>query len=206
MTITKVMLLVHESLAKLKKMNIDYLSLENELVSKILSMPNDLLSDMSNSQIIGLVFTMIGDIEIFLPSVIPEEHGNRLFSFDMEVDDIDNMYAIFINRLNKLTKGTIVLSDVLEKRTILTNETIYRSVHFTYAGREYEFISKSNNDWFDIDLLLFINQILKKNSSEKSFYATGDHGQSLIIFYSTDEWAEEFNREFYPTFNLVNTW
>lgn len=50
------------------------------------------------------------------------------------------------------------------------------------------------DDWIDSRVLGIFNPFLEQEGSQKYFYATGDNGQGAIVFFCTQEWAEQFTQ------------
>ena len=63
-------------------------------------------------------------------------------------------------------------------------------------SKEYKYIAKVKNDWFDMKMIGYINKILQENNCKKFLYVSNDGWQNCILFYNTEEWSEKFNSNF----------
>ena len=120
--------------------------------------------------------------------------SSQVYSFDVEVFDIENMYSLFFQGIMSINSGEFEISNVVEDMSNVNLEIGQgkRIVSFLYNGQEQLFIANDNTDWFDVKIIGFMNGILEQNGSKKKLYGFSDGYQECIIFYCTKEWAREF--------------
>lgn len=189
---------IEESLMKLKSLGINNLNNNDEIINSILQMPSDMLNDLEKSQILGLVLDNIGGSEYNIQNKEYKLFSNNIYSFDTEVMDIDMMYTIFLNFINNLSKDELKISNISEDNSNINYEegTGVKTVIFKLNDKEYKYEAKVYYDWFDMEIVGYINRILLENNSNKFLYVTTDGWQNCILFYNTEQWAEKFNDNF----------
>lgn len=146
-------------------------------------MPEDILYDLGNSQILGIILDYIGEYKL------------SAYSFDMEVFDTNSMYTKFLNNINLLTNHELKI-EVIKETTSNVNcyeGTGRQIIEFKIFDKEYKFEAKVNYDWFDINIISCINKIIEENGLNKYLYTTSDGWQNCIVFYNTDEWTKKYN-------------
>ncbi len=197
---------IENTLEKLNLLNIiDTEQEKQNTINDILQMPSDMLNDMENSQIVGLVLDNIGRSEYNVENKEYKLFSNNVFSFDTEVIDIDMMYTIFLNFVNKLSNEELRITDIIEDNSNINYEQGIgeKIVSFKLNSKEYKYIAKVQNDWFDMEIIGYINKILQENNSNKFLYFTSDGWQNCILFYNTEKWAEKFN-SYFTEMNIEN--
>ncbi len=186
---------IHESLEKLRTLGIDVMEQEEILAQSVLRMPEDILADMDEEQILGLLFDSVGGLgsydeekQCYLPMT------DQIYSFDMEVFEISQMYTNFLQELSRILQGELVFTDVEEDDCKVDQEsgTGIQTIRFRCNGTAYEYNAKAYYDWFDPRMLIFMNQVIRQQNTGKSLYITSDGYQNCIIFYQTEEWARKF--------------
>lgn len=190
---------IETSLEKLNLFDITVTEQEKQCaINDILKMPSDMLNDMENSQILGLVLDNIGRAEYNIENKEYKLFSNNVYSFDTEVIDIDMMYTIFLNFVNKLSNDELRITDIIEDNSNINYEqgTGEKIVSFKLNSKEYKYIAKVKNDWFDMKMIGYINKILQENNCKKFLYVSNDGWQNCILFYNTEEWSEKFNSNF----------
>jgi hypothetical protein len=120
--------------------------------------------------------------------------SSHVYSFDVEVFDIENMYSLFFQGIMSINNSEFAISNVVEDMSGVNQETGQgeRKVSFLYNGLTQLFIANGNFDWFDVKVIDFVNDILAQNGNQKKLYGFSDGYQECIIFYCTEEWAREF--------------
>lgn len=201
----RIRLLVRPILKKLEKLDIDYTGVEDDLVKDLSGFPEDMLEDSPINLVSGTIFNYLGSKEYLVSKGVASSQLDKIYSFDMEVMDIERMYSIFLNQVMALSKGELVFSDISEDLSAvdLENGTGTFVVRFVYKGKSYEYPAKFYYDWFDPEIVLFVNQVLEEHGNEKRLYGMSDGYQALILFYATEEWATAFNQAFKPDFELT---
>lgn len=172
-------------LQDLKELGIDVTAQAEEIENRILQMPSDILADMladwEKEEIAGMMFDIM--------------KSEQIYSFDVEVDNPGNMYRPFLEKIETLTKGDLTFCDIKEmvdEKTYEAGEGDY-SLSFSCNGKSYEYTLRFEYDWFDTEILSYLNAILEEEQSENALYAGSDGLQNCIVFYNTEEWARQFN-------------
>lgn len=185
---------IHDSLEKLKDLGIDATSMEQTLTDSVLRMPDDMLADMEKEQILGLLLDDMG------MGVHDEEHdvsfcmSEQIYSFDMEVFDIEQIYTHFLEGLSMIVKEDFTFTDIEEDTGKVDFEagTGIQTIHFCCNGKHCQYDAKVVDDWFDPGMLTYINQVIKEYNTGKCLYVASDGWQNCILFYQTEEWARRF--------------
>ena len=122
-----------------------------------------------------------------------------VFWFDFEGFDISTDYIDILNGMLALAEGSC-LDDVTDIREDMTDAdwesgrgTV--TVSLRWKGEPYEWDMDMYNDWIDVSVLGILNPLLEQEGSQEYFYATGDNGQGAIVFFCTQEWAEQFTQK-----------
>ena len=122
-----------------------------------------------------------------------------VFWFDFEGFDISTDYIDILNGMLALAEGSC-LDDVTDIREDMTDAdwesgrgTV--TVSLRWKGEPYEWDMEMYNDWIDVSVLGILNPLLEQEGSQECFYATGDNGQGAIVFFCTQEWAEQFTQK-----------
>lgn len=122
-----------------------------------------------------------------------------VFWFDFEGFDISTDYIHILNGMLALAEGSC-LDDVTDIREDMTDAdwesgrgTV--TVSLRWKGEPYEWDMEMYNDWIDVSVLGILNPLLEQEGSQEYFYATGDNGQGAIVFFCTQEWAEQFTQK-----------
>ena len=183
---------------KMKLLDITITEQEKQnIINNILKMPSDMLSDMEKDQILGLVLDNIGRAEYNIENKEYKLLSKNVYSFDTEIMDIDTMYTIFLNFINKLSNNELKITDIIEDNNIDHEQgTGEKIISFKMNNKEYKYVAYTKNDWFDIKIIGYINKILQENKSQKFLYTSSDGWQNCILFYNTEEWAKKFNNNF----------
>lgn len=187
---------ISEAVEKIKLLGIQVTDeTKQNLKANVLKTPADILEDLCESQILGLIFNYLGMI------VYDKERNklltNSIYSFDMEIFNIDTMYIDFFYYINILTNNELKIKVIEEDITnIYDAENGIHTIRFSMLGKEYKFDADAKYDWFDIRIISYINKILEKNNSDKFLYTTSDGWQNCIVFYNTKEWARDYNKYF----------
>ncbi len=183
---------------KMKLLDITITEQEKQnIINNILKMPSDMLSDMEKDQILGLVLDNIGRAEYNIENKEYKLLSKNVYSFDTEIMDIDTMYTIFLNFINKLSNNELKITDIIEDNNIDHEQgTGEKIISFKMNNKEYKYVANMKNDWFDIKIIGYINKILQENKSQKFLYTSSDGWQNCILFYNTEEWAKKFNNNF----------
>ena len=163
-----------------------------ELTKKTLeNMPPEVVESMNPITML-LMYSAHGNYDFDTGVWTP--NSSQVYSFDVEVFDIENMYSLFFQGITSINGSEFEISNVVEDMSNVNLEIGQgkRIVSFLYNGQEQLFIANDNTDWFDVKIIGFMNGILEQNGSKKKLYGFSDGYQECIIFYCTKEWAREF--------------
>lgn len=182
----RIKIFIHEIFKKCCDLGIS--DMNNEVEEKTAKwfngMPEEVLNSMEIDQISGMVLSMIVPIT------------DKLYSFDMEVIELGNMYTSFLHGISSIIKNEMKIEDIVED----TSQVDYESgsgkqlVYFKCNGQQYKFEASVHYDWFDATIIPFVNQILENLGYKKRLLVTGDGMQECILFYNTEEWADKFHQ------------
>lgn len=189
---------IHDSLKKLEILGIDAVNAESTLIKTILSMPADMLGDMEEKEILGLILDNLG------MGVRDEETdalfcvSGQIYTFDMEVSDIERMYTDFLEGLSKLVKDDFTFTDIEEdvSNVDFASDTGVQTIRFRCNHKACRYDAKAEYDWFDTGMLAYVNQVIRECGTGKCLYVTSDGWQNCILFYQTGEWARRFQELF----------
>ena len=84
--------------------------------------------------------------------------SDRVYSFDVEVSDIDRMYTLFLQGIQSINEDEFEITQIREEAGRLEypsgRET--RRVRFLCDGRECIYQAQMNYDWFDAGIFDYI--------------------------------------------------
>lgn len=122
---------------------------------------------------------------------------NGVYSFDVEVYDLDHMYTHFLSGVSALDKEELDFKNIQEDTSGIDWEegTGTRTVTFEWNGKTFCIEAAGMNDWFDMNAANALNQILIENGNGKRLFFTDDGYQECIIFYRDADWADSFRKE-----------
>ncbi len=125
-----------------------------------------------------------------------EPSASTVYSFDMEVFDVENMYTNFLRGIQAISGGEFEITDIQEDngRVNWNLGAGQKQVSFRYNGNSCCFKPKVHNDWFDMRMLDYMNDVLTREQNPKRFFFMSDGYQGIIIFYGTSDWAEQFSK------------
>ena len=122
-----------------------------------------------------------------------------VFWFDFEGFDISTDYIHILNGMLALAEGSCLdeVTDIREDMSDADWESGRGTVTVSlrWKGEPYEWDMEMYNDWIDVSVLGILNPLLEQEGSQEYFYATGDNGQGAIVFFCTQEWAEQFTQK-----------
>lgn len=126
-------------------------------------------------------------------------YSDEVFWFDFEGFDLTTDYIDVLNGMLALAQESPLdgVGDIKENTENVDWErgrgTV--TVSLRWKGQEYRYDMSVYNDWIDEEVLGIFNSLLEQETSQKRFYVTGDNGQGAIVFFCTEEWAEEFSQK-----------
>lgn len=123
--------------------------------------------------------------------------SSQVYAFDMEVFDIGNMYTQFFQGIMAINNDEFTITDIEDSGAVADEDLDLglglRKITFCYNQKSYEFNAKVMYDWFDGDIIGYMNKVFKKEKNPKRLYYMTDGYQECIIFYSSEEWAAYFS-------------
>lgn len=126
-------------------------------------------------------------------------YADEVFWFDFEGFDISTDYIDILNGMLALAEGSCLdeVTDIREDMSDADWESGRGTVTVSlrWKGEPYEWDMEMYNDWIDVSVLGILNPLLEQEGSQEYFYATGDNGQGAIVFFCTQEWAEQFTQK-----------
>ncbi len=114
-----------------------------------------------------------------------------IFSFDMKADDIENMYQRLFQGIASISQDELQFKKISE----MSNSEIgigNQVISFNLNGRHHEFEARINFDWYDVNIISFLNKLAKEDAHTKHLFFLTDGYQTCIVFYNDDLWAERF--------------
>lgn len=136
-----------------------------------------------------------GDYDFENGTWTPCENG--VYSFDVEVFNVDTMYADFLTGVSFLDKEELDFKNIQEDTGKVNWEegTGTRTLTFEWKGEQFTLEANVQDDWFDLNIAAELNEIIKEHGNGKQLYFTIDGYQECIVFYRDNEWAIKFQRE-----------
>lgn len=183
--------MVHEQLTKLKELGIDATSVEDKIAENFTSFPAEILESMDTNQINGMILMNIDWLLYKDEAAEPSNEPRQFFCFDMECMDLENMYTIFVESVAEIAGDDLVFTNISEDTSKVDYEsgTGTQTISFCCNGKSYQYDAIVYNDWFDVGMLTFMNDVISEQSSDKHLYVTGDGYQECIVFCRTEEWV-----------------
>ncbi|GHU63077.1 hypothetical protein FACS189418_5660 [Clostridia bacterium] len=109
-----------------------------------------------------------------------------MYTFDCEYGE-DVFYEDFLTIASAMSQGDFQISDIQEED--IDDETT--QITFTYnQGNVHEIHAKICDDWFDIDVITALNEILEKENNSKYFFVFSGCPQMISLIYQSKEWIE----------------
>lgn len=136
-----------------------------------------------------------GDFDYENMSWSPSENG--VYTFDVEVFNVDKMYTDFLVGVSALDKEDLDFKNIEEDTSQVNWEegTGKRTVTFEWKNKQFTLEATVENDWFDVNVANELNRIIKEYGDEKQLFFTSDGYQEGIVFYRDQEWADGFQTE-----------
>ena len=123
--------------------------------------------------------------------------SDMVYSFDVEVFDIDRMYTLFLWGIQSISKGEFEITQIQEDAGEENNFSGQgmRTVRFLWDGRPCVYHARVNHDWFDMEIIDYINKVLEDTGNPQRLYFMRDGYQECIVFYCTEFWARRFEKK-----------
>lgn len=125
-------------------------------------------------------------------------YSEEVFWFDFEGWDLETDYIHILEGMAALAEGSAL--EQVENIHVDTAKVNWEkgrgtlTIILDYNGKTLSYPMKVRYDWIDSDVLNIYNTLLKNTDSAERFYAMGDDGQGIIIFFCSKEWAENFEK------------
>lgn len=144
---------------------------------------------------ITLILSRIGDGRYDYNTGVWKSTSSQVYSFDVEVFDIDNMYTLFLQGISSINNNEFVIANINESIVDFDdkNGTRKKIIKFCYNDNEYRFETILKGDWFNLEIIAYMNNILEVEDNPKKLFYMDDGYQECIVFYCTEAWAENFN-------------
>ncbi len=123
--------------------------------------------------------------------------SDMVYSFDVEVFDIDRMYTLFLWGIQSISKGEFEITQIQEDAGEAEDPSGGRTqtVRFLCDGKPCVYHARRNHDWFDMEILNYMNEVLADTGKPQRLYFMSDGYQECIIFYCTEFWAKRFEKK-----------
>lgn len=192
----KIEIMVHENIAKLKELGIDATSVEEKITENMASFPTEIYESMEREQIGGMLLTQIAWLLYDGDEAKQSAEPRQFFTFDVECMDLDSMYTTFLNSFAEIAGEDLVITDIEEDTSKVDYEsgTGVQTISFKCNGKPYQYDATVYYDWFDVEMLAFMNKVISEQGTDKNLYITSDGYQECIVFYQTKDWASRFNK------------
>ncbi len=138
--------------------------------------------------VVGTMLSWAGAPDYDFDTCTMTPKNKTVYSFDVEVFDVSNMYTDFLNGVKYIGDGELDFTNIKESDGVLGG----KHVTFDWDGESYELNLKDNADWFDMHAVEQLNKLISKRGLKKRLYYTTDEYQEAIIFYRDKEWAAKF--------------
>lgn len=126
----------------------------------------------------------------------PEIEQRSIYAFDAEVLDVDSMYRGFLEGIESISSGELSFDNIVEDLSGVDweNGEGMRTITFDLNGKNHVYTAKAQQDWFDMDMLNALCDAVGTSESGKQLHFVLDGGQGCILFYQTQEWAQQFTK------------
>lgn len=187
---------VHETIAALKELGIDATSVEDEITNSLASFPAEVMEAMDTSQLNGLILTYIDWLLYQDGTAKPAVGPRQFFCFDMECMELDTMYTTFVQSVAEIAGDDLVFTDIAEDTSQVDYDsgTGIQTISFCCNGKAYQYNASVYNDWFDVGMLAFMNDVISEQSDDRQLYVTSDGYQECIVFCRTGDWVSQLKK------------
>ena len=116
---------------------------------------------------------------------------DQLYAFDLEVFDMSNMYTLFLQSIGSIVPD-IEITGIKEDLSGLNDDLEgERSVSFLCNGHLYSFTLVGMHDWFDVDMLDYIRQVIHAENCPYELLYFYTIGQDVALYYGMQEKGEQ---------------
>lgn len=171
-------------------------NINNELITQLedewKEYPEDILIDK-----MALLLCTIGYGEYDYTTGKWTPSSNKVYSFDMECFDIDNMYQLLFEGISSIGEDELNFSNIIvdTSKVDFDRGIGTQTFQFDLNGKTHVLEGDYYNDWYDIEILDYLNEILENENKAKKLYFMSDGYQSFIVFYCDKEWADLFEKK-----------
>ncbi len=128
--------------------------------------------------------------------------SDQVYAFDAEIFDVNHMYTLFLQGVDAVVPD-VVIGDIREDLSQMTDELTEsedyrtpptdgrRSVSFTCNGHPYFIELDSYGDWFNEEMILFMDEVLEEENCPLQLYEYQVYWQFVIVVYTARETAEK---------------
>lgn len=189
-------IMIHENIAKLKELGIDATSVEEKIIENMASFPTEIYESMEREQIGVMLLTQIAWLLYNGDETKQSAEPRQFFTFDVECMDLGSMYTIFLNSVAEIAVEDLVITDIEEDTSKVDYESGSgtQTISFNCNGKSYQYDATVYYDWFDMEMLTFMNKVISEQNTGRHLYVTSDGYQECIVFYQTEDWASRFNK------------
>lgn len=141
-----------------------------------------------------LCWAGVGEYDLDTWEWTPSECG--VYWFDSEVFGLETMYSDFLRGVSALDSEALAFTNIQENTDQVNWElgAGKQSVSFSWNGQDYTLTGQVHYDWFDLDVAVDLNDILKSQGTGKQLYFAWDQGQGYLVFYGDAQWAQAFQK------------
>lgn len=145
----------------------------------------------------AMLLTVLGQGDYDFESMTWTPYENGVYTFDVEVFNVEKMYTDFLTGVSSLDKEELDFKNIQEDTSQVNWEegTGKRTVTFEWKNRQFTLEAEVVDDWFDVSVANELNKIIKEYGNEKQLFFTSDGYQEGIVFYRDKEWADGFQLE-----------
>lgn len=137
------------------------------------------------------MLSVIGSGDMNYTSNIWKPTSSQIYTFDAEFLDIMRMYEHYMNGLQSICSEEIKF-DFVKQHNIINEDELERiELNIGLNKKTYKCTFDANYNWLNLEVLNFVNGILKSEGIKSKFYGVYN-GQGMSMFYCTDEWARKF--------------
>lgn len=121
-------------------------------------------------------------------------YSEQAYWFDFEGWDISTDYIDILKGVQALAGDAFTIANMKEDISDVQWEEGTGSIHISFQIDEtdYQFQADVEDDWIDPEFLTFLKKSLEQERNGLHLYACSDNGQGCLLFYRTEEWAEDF--------------
>lgn len=125
---------------------------------------------------------------------IPSTSG--VYYLDLEIMDAGTVYTDFLRGISALAPEQLAFTMVTEDQSKVdwADWTGEIGLSFLYQGQGHSLTADLDGDWFDVDILAGLRDILLADADSRELYWVSDGGQGLLIVYREPEWCAKFQQ------------